>query len=262
MSIQLDHVIVPSRDAKAAAGLLANLLDVPWAEPGPGPFCPVYVNDGLTLDFDQAEGSFPTGHFCFRVSDAEFDGILSRLKSGGIAYRSTPDGPVDMQVNTRHGGRIVYWNAPEGHIWEALTVSYARQPGSKTQDKAMPEPSPFIWNELVTADQRTSGAFFAQLLGWTRKEVDAGPFGTYTLFQKGGNDVAGMMNPTPDTTGKGSFWHAYLAVDNVDECAGRARSLGGSVQVAPHDVPDFGRVCVVADPTGAEAHLVQPLKQQ
>lgn len=127
MSIQLDHTIVPARDRKAAAALLANLLGVPWSESGVGPFCPVYVNDGLTLDFDQAEGPFPIQHYCFRVSETEFEGILARIRASGIEYRSTPHGPVDMKVNTQHGGRIVYWNEPDGHVWEALTVSYARQ---------------------------------------------------------------------------------------------------------------------------------------
>ena len=126
----------------------------------------------------------------------------------------------------------------------------------------MSDQNPFIWHELVTADQPTSGAFFSQLFGWTRKEVDAGPFGTYTLFQINGHDVAGMMNPTPDTPGKGSsFWHSYIAVEDVDACATRASSLGGSVLVAPHDVTDVGRMCVVADPTGAVTHLMQPVKQ-
>jgi predicted enzyme related to lactoylglutathione lyase len=37
--------------------------------------------------------------------------------------------------------------------------------------------NPFIWHELVTPDQKSSGTFFSQLFGWTRKEVDAGPFG-------------------------------------------------------------------------------------
>ena len=48
----------------------------------------------------------------------------------------------------------------------------------------MSNKSPFIWQELVTTDQDTSGVFFSQLLGWTLKKVDAGEFGTYTLFQK------------------------------------------------------------------------------
>lgn len=128
MSVQLDHAMVSARDRKGAARRLATILGVPWAEAGVGPFCPVYVNEGLTLDFDQAEGDFPVQHFCFRVGEAEFDGIVSRLAAHGIEYRSTPHGPVDMKVNTLHGGRIVYWSEPDGHVWEALTVSYARQP--------------------------------------------------------------------------------------------------------------------------------------
>jgi catechol 2,3-dioxygenase-like lactoylglutathione lyase family enzyme len=136
MSIQLDHAIVPSRDRKAAAELLASILGVPWAESGIGPFCPVYVNDSLTLDMDQAEGDFPVLHYCFRVGDAEFDAIVARLETMGIRYRSTPHGPVDMQINTAYGGRIVYWSQPDGHVWEALTVSYARQPATGQQTGA------------------------------------------------------------------------------------------------------------------------------
>ena len=97
MSAELDHMLVPSRDRRAGAELLAAILDVPWSETGIGPFCPVYVNAGLTLDFDQAQRTFPVQHYCFRVSESEFE-------------------------------RIVYWNEPDGHVWEILTVSYARQP--------------------------------------------------------------------------------------------------------------------------------------
>lgn len=126
MSIELDHTLVAAADRRASAELLAKILDVPWSETGVGPFCPVFVNDGLTLDFDQA-GAFPIQHFCFRMSDAEFDALVTRLQSLGIDYRSTPHGPVDRQINTQHGGRIVYWSKPDGHVWEALTVSYARR---------------------------------------------------------------------------------------------------------------------------------------
>jgi hypothetical protein len=128
VSIELDHATVPSRDRRAAAALLAHLLGVPWSESAIGPFCAVYVNDALTLDFDQADGVFPVQHFCFRVSEAAFDAILARLQARDLAYRSTPHGAVDRRVNTAHGGRIVYWSEPDGHVWEALTVSYARQP--------------------------------------------------------------------------------------------------------------------------------------
>ena len=126
MTIHLDHTIVPSRTRDASAKLLAGLLGVPCAPAKEGPFFAVYVNDGLTLDFIDTDEDFPIYHFCFRVSQEEFDSILGRIKAAGIKYRSTVRGPVDMQINTQLGGRIVYWNEPDGHQWEILTVSYAR----------------------------------------------------------------------------------------------------------------------------------------
>ena len=89
MTIELDHLIVPARDRNASAQLLARILDVPWSGTGVGPFS---------------------------------------LREAGLPYRGTPHGPMDGCINTDHGGRIVYWSEPDGHVWEALTVSYARQP--------------------------------------------------------------------------------------------------------------------------------------
>src|SRR5262244_513490 len=127
MGINLDHMLVPARDRVASAKFLAELLGLSWAESGVGPFSPVYVNDGLTLDFDETSEPFPKLHFCFRVDDAEFDAILRRIIAAGLAYRSSPHGPVDSKINADHGGRIVYWSEPDGHVWEMLTVSYARR---------------------------------------------------------------------------------------------------------------------------------------
>jgi hypothetical protein len=124
VTVQLDHTIVPSRDKVTAAKLLAELLGVPWAEKGMGPFSAVYVNQGLTLDFIDTDEAFPVYHFCFRVGQEEFDAILGRIKAAGIQYRSTVRGPMDMQVSKEYGN--IYWNEPDGHQWEILTVSYAR----------------------------------------------------------------------------------------------------------------------------------------
>lgn len=136
MAIELDHAIVSARDQVAAARQLAEILGVPWAEKTLGPFSAVYVNPGLTLDFIQTDDAFPVEHFCFRVSEDVFDQILGRLQDAGIRYRSQVRGPMDGQVNTDYGGRMIYWNEPEGHQWEILTVSYARRsvPARTAQD--------------------------------------------------------------------------------------------------------------------------------
>ena len=131
MPAHLDHLLVPAADRVAAARMLAQLLGVPWAEQGAvGPFSPVYVNDGLTVDFDQWPEPIPKQHYCFRVDQEEFDAILARIKASGIPYRSLPHGPDDYKVNPAFGGNLVYWSQPDGHVWEVLTLSYERQVSS------------------------------------------------------------------------------------------------------------------------------------
>lgn len=129
MRIELDHTIVPSHTAAASAERLAHLLGVPWAPQAPlGPFSPVYLNDGMTLDFIQTDEAFPIYHFAFRVSEEDFDAILGRIRAAGIPFRSEVRGGGEGMINTDYGGRMIYWNEPDGHQWEILTVSYARAP--------------------------------------------------------------------------------------------------------------------------------------
>ena len=126
MTIDVDSVVVPTRNRSASAKMLAELLGVPWA--GAGPFSAVYVNEGLTLDFIETEGSFAPHSYCFRVDEDQFNAILGRLRKAGIPYRSTVHGPNDMQISKHAGGGShVYWNEPDGHQWEILTVSHAAE---------------------------------------------------------------------------------------------------------------------------------------
>jgi hypothetical protein len=60
------------------------------------------------------------------VSDEQFDAILGRIQARRITYRSHPRGDNDMQINKRLGGKNLYWDDADGHLWEILTISYAR----------------------------------------------------------------------------------------------------------------------------------------
>jgi len=124
MTVELDHVIVPSHTRDESGRRLAQLLGVPCGPAREGPFFAVYVNDGLTLDFIQTDEPFPVYHFCFRVKQEDFDAILGRIKEKGIPFRSSVRGPVDSKIDPDYGN--IYWNEPDGHQWELLTVSYAR----------------------------------------------------------------------------------------------------------------------------------------
>jgi len=107
---------------------LADLLGVKSGESF-GLFSAVYVNETLTIDFMQGD-KFDVHHYCFSVTDEEFETILARLRENKIPYRSSPHGPMDMKINTDNGGKNLYWFDSDGHNWEILTVSYARPKAS------------------------------------------------------------------------------------------------------------------------------------
>ncbi len=123
----------------------------------------------------------------------------------------------------------------------------------------MAEDRAFFWNQLVTTDQKVSGDFYCSLLGWSRRELDLGPFGLYTLFQQNGKDVGGMMNPATDySRSRQSWWETVIAVADVDALASRVTELGGTVIEPPRDVPGVGRACLIADPMGVPVCLMTP----
>jgi catechol 2,3-dioxygenase-like lactoylglutathione lyase family enzyme len=119
MAIHLDHTIVPAKDKEAAARFFAWIFGLEY-QGLHYHFAPVRVNESLTLDFDNAEG-FEHHHYAFKVSDEEFDGILARVKAGGVAYGSEPYAQDNMQLNYRQGGRGFYFRDPNGHSLELLT---------------------------------------------------------------------------------------------------------------------------------------------
>jgi uncharacterized protein len=69
------------------------------------------------------------------------------------------------------------------------------------------------------------------------------------------------MMPCPDGTPIPSQWTSYVCVSDVDACAGRAKSAGGSVVHGPFDVPTVGRLAFIADPNGATTAVMKPQPQ-
>ena len=114
-------------------------------------------------------------------------------------------------------------------------------------------PGNFCWIELATTDQSTAKEFYSELFGWTISEFPMGPKDFYTTFEIDGRDVAAVYTLRPEQQARGvpAHWSLYVAVENADTAADRARGLGAKVIAEPFDVYDVGRMAVVQDPTGA-----------
>ena len=129
MAIELNHTVVPARDKIASAKFFARIFGLPFDESAVGYFVPVQVNDSLTLDFadnkswtESTRSRVAVHHYAFKVSEKEFDEIFARIQTEGIPYGSEPYSRKDMKINHRGGGRGVYFDDPDGHVLELLTV--------------------------------------------------------------------------------------------------------------------------------------------
>jgi len=118
----------------------------------------------------------------------------------------------------------------------------------------------FVWYELLTTDIAAAKAFYGSVVGWGVQDASTPEF-TYTLFTAGHAPVGAFMDLPPDARKMGATprWVGYVAVDDVDQTAGRIRSRGGAIYVPPTDT-NIGRISVVADPQTATLALVNGLK--
>jgi len=120
MPITLNHTIVPSRDKEGSAKFFARIFGLDYAGPM-GHFAQVHVNDDLSFDWDNREG-FESHHYAFLVTDQEFDEIFGRLKAEQVRYGSEPFSPANGEINSRRGGRGLYFADPDGHLLEIMTT--------------------------------------------------------------------------------------------------------------------------------------------
>ena len=123
MAVHLNHTIVAARDKQVSATFLSEILGLP--EPKPfGPFLGVDVDNDVTLDFIDADGDITAQHYAFLISEAEFDEIFGRIRDRELPYWADPHRNQPGEINTRDGGRGVYFEDPSGHFLEILTRPY------------------------------------------------------------------------------------------------------------------------------------------
>ena len=122
MDITLNHTIIASHNHVEGARFYQRIFGFEFVKQW-GHFVVVKVNDTLTLDF-MNQDAFSASHYAFKVSEQQFDEILSRLTEDKVVIGSGPQSLEDGQINTNDGGRGVYFKDPDGHVLEILTVDY------------------------------------------------------------------------------------------------------------------------------------------
>ena len=118
IAIEVNHIVIPAKDKHASAQLLAYILGLEVEEES-GQSVRVRRRDGLTLDFSEPQGCLAL-QCALLVSETEFDAALSRISSAAIKFSASFDGKGCGEVNLVHGGRGIYFDDPDGHLFELI----------------------------------------------------------------------------------------------------------------------------------------------
>ncbi|PZG97107.1 bleomycin resistance protein [Streptomyces sp. NTH33] len=123
MAVELNHTIVAVHDKERSARFLADLLGLEVAPPF-GPFAPVQVANGVTLDYMETTEPIRPQHYAFLVAEDDFDAIFARIRTAGLPYWADPHHRHPGEINHNDGGRGAYFDDPDGHNLEILTRPY------------------------------------------------------------------------------------------------------------------------------------------
>jgi extradiol dioxygenase family protein len=123
MTASLNHTIVLAHDKRASAQFLVDILGL---QPPTtfGPFVVVQLHNGVSLDYADDHGAPHPQHYAFLVSEEDFGRIHARIVERGLTYWADPFHRQEGRINTNDGGRGLYWDDPNGHVLEIITVPY------------------------------------------------------------------------------------------------------------------------------------------
>ena len=140
-------------------------------------------------------------------------------------------------------------------------VREASAPAMNQQNRTGPNPAgDFIWYELMTPDAEGAKAFYDAVVGWDFGESTPEYSGYRMINTNDGGFAGGVMPITPEMQQHGAHptWLGYLNVSDVDEKVASIESAGGKVFMT-HDIPNVGRIAMVADPQGAPFYVMKPI---
>ena len=153
-------------------------------------------------------------------------------------------GPFDVEEGA---GRMAFVLDPTGAavgLWQA---------GRHIGATRVNEPGALTWNELTSRDLDAALPFYTAVVGLQARPMALGEQ-EYTMLYVG-EAMAGGATP-PHMDGVPNHWHVWFAVADADATADAAARSGGSVLMAPFDLP-VGRAATLADPQGAVFSIIR-----
>ena len=133
------------------------------------------------------------------------------------------------------------------------------QPAAASASESRRNPhGDFIWYELITPDPDGAKAFYDAVVGWDVGPPSADHLG-YREIRADGGRAGGMMRLNDEMAAHGArpTWLGYVGVDDVDRSVASIEQAGGKVLMPAFDIPNIGRLALVADPQGVPFYVMR-----
>ena len=164
---------------------------------------------GLLALPEEARKMGATPRWLGYVGVKDVSAAAERLKQlGGAIF--VP--PTDSNI-----GRISVVADPQ---MATLALVEGLKPG-RQQSADLGEPGRVGWHELLAANWETAFAFYRELFGWQRADIEMGPTNTYQLFSACGQTVGGIFTKRPIEPVP--YWLYYFNVGDIDAAAERVK---------------------------------------
>lgn len=214
------------------------------------------------------------GYLTFRKDGKAVAGGMGKTEADADApdqwtiYLSAADARATAAAAAAHGGTVVVPAIDVGDlgtmvvlgdpggagvgVWQAGTFpgieTSAMVEGGRWRDHAG-APS---WFELHTTEYEKALAFYRDVFGWADTfEMPGAPDFRYTTIHSTSPMLGGVMDAAVvDPAQRMSGWTVYFGAEDVDATVAKAVDLGGRV-LHPAEDSRYGRMAVLADPTGA-----------
>ena len=136
-----------------------------------------------------------------------------------------------------------------------------RDTAAPAQDSARDETGAYIWYELMTPDAEGAKTFYDAVVGWNIGEGAPEYQGYRMINRADGGFAGGVLELTDDMKQHGarSTWLGYIYVADVDRALAKIEGAGGKALMPATDIPNVGRIAMVADPQGAPFYIMKPI---
>jgi hypothetical protein len=128
-----------------------------------------------------------------------------------------------------------------------------------TTPASRPKPGSIAWADLTVRDAEAVRDFYRAVAGWSPKGLDMGGYEDYVMEPADRHEaIAGICHARGVNASLPPAWLIYIVVADLAFSMSQCRQRGGTVVGSPRSAGSLGEFCVIRDPAGVYAALLQP----